>query len=397
MVTTTTTAPNETLAKVLKLQKSFPAKLRDKYSDRYSKLLQDMANDAGEFLHNLDADNHTEDEVKTIIKAFPSALSHLDYYDFLPIHSAAHSIESIPFVTLLAEEGVKLEVGGKGKRGGLLVEESITRHVPNVLQLLAKRKSTDDDSIRVLLDAIKKLRESKLLLEPDITQYELLLWSCDPPSKDQFDYFLAWDPEALKNTQYTGNPLLHDVINNWSMKNFAGILKAGMKHYPEHLGFLFEKNNSDGKTACEAAFTKYGKDETFKVIQECIPADANYPVLHHAIKHTPQYMNDFTMRYPSAICLRDDKQRAFHHVALSSGMSFKTDAMFITSRRDEEIEERDPVTELYPFAIAASAAESDLFTIYHLLRRNPSLLERTSACSSKNRKSGKASGKRKRQ
>ena len=100
------------------------------------------------------------------------------------------------------------------------------------------------------------------------------------------------------------------------------------------------------------------------------------------------------MRYPSAIYLRDEKQRSFLHVALSSGTSFKTDAVFITSRRDEEIEERDPVAELYPFAIAASAVESDLCTIYHLLRRNPSLLERRS--SSKKRKSGKTGRKRKR-
>ena len=82
------------------------------------------------------------------------------------------------------------------------------------------------------------------------------------------------------------------------------------------------------------------------------------------------------MILPCAILLQyiwDDKQRAFHHVALSREASFKTDAMFITSRRDDKIEERDPVTELYPFVIAASAvAESDLFTIYHLLRRNPS-------------------------
>ena len=82
-------------------------------------------------------------------------------------------------------------------------------------------------------------------------------------------------------------------------------------------------------------------------------------------------------------------------MALSSGTSFKTDGVFILRMRDEEIEERDPVTELYPFAIAASAAESDLGTIYHLLRRNPSLLERRKR-SSKTRKSGKADRKRKR-
>ena len=121
----------------------------------------------------------------------------------------------------------------------------------------------------------------------------------------------------------------------------------------------------------------YEKDETFKVIQECIPADANHPVLHHVIKHDPQYMNDFTMRNPSAVLyLRDDKQRAFQHAVLSSGMSFKTDALFILRMRDDEIEERDPLTDLYPFAIAASAETPDLSTIYCLLRRNSSLLER---------------------
>jgi len=87
-------------------------------------------------------------------------------------------------------------------------------------------------------------------------------------------------------------------------------------------------------------------------------------------------MNDFTMRYPSAVYQRDDKQRAFHHVALSSGTSFKTDALFILRMRDEEIRERDPVTDLYPFAIAASAETPDLSTIYCLLRCNPTLLER---------------------
>jgi len=45
------------------------------------------------------------------------------------------------------------------------------------------------------------------------------------------------------------------------------ILKAGMKHFPEHLGFVFQKN-SDGETACELAFNKYdGKDEIFKAIR----------------------------------------------------------------------------------------------------------------------------------
>ena len=102
----TSSTSSAALAKVLKLQKSFPVELREKYSGRYAKLLQDMANDAGEFLHKkLHVNKHTEDQVRTVIKAFPAALSHLDDNGRLPIHSAVGSSWSIPFVTLLAKEG----------------------------------------------------------------------------------------------------------------------------------------------------------------------------------------------------------------------------------------------------------------------------------------------------
>ena len=169
----------------------------------------------------------------------------------------------------------------------------------------------------MFLDVIKKLRESKLFLKEDVVQYQLLFWSCRPSAKERFDYFVAWDPEALEKTEYNDEPLIHAVINNWSIESFVMVINAGMKHYPEHLGFLFRKN-SDGKTACELAFEKYGKDETFEVIQECIPADKDkYPILHHAIKR----------------------------------------AVFI-------------------LRIAVSAEIPDLSTIYCLLRCNPSLVER---------------------
>ena len=41
-----------------------------------------------------------------------------------------------------------------------------------------------------------------------------------------------------------------------------------------------------------------------------------------------------------------------------------------TGARDEEIGERDAVTNLYPFMLAAAGEMSDLYTIYYLLRRN---------------------------
>jgi hypothetical protein len=42
---------------------------------------------------------------------------------------------------------------------------------------------------------------------------------------------------------------------------------------------------------------------------------------------------------------------------------------------DEKLVGKDPVSNLYPFMIAASGEGSDLYTIYHLLGRNPSILD----------------------
>ena len=62
---------------------------------------------------------HTEDEVKTVIKAFPSSLSHVGVMvscRFMQLHSFLGL--STPFMSLLAEEGVKLKLklGGEGKQ-----------------------------------------------------------------------------------------------------------------------------------------------------------------------------------------------------------------------------------------------------------------------------------------
>jgi hypothetical protein len=41
---------------------------------------------------------------------------------------------------------------------------------------------------------------------------------------------------------------------------------------------------------------------------------------------------------------------------------------------DEQVREIDPGTDLYPFMVTASGETSDLSAVYHLLRRNPSLV-----------------------
>ena len=47
---------------------------------------------------------------------------------------------------------------------------------------------------------------------------------------------------------------------------------------------------------------------------------------------------------------------------------------FFANATDEQIEEKDPVTDLFPFMTAASDDVSDLSAVYWLLRKNPMLI-----------------------
>jgi len=120
---------------------------------------------------------------------------------------------------------------------------------------------------------------------------------------------------------------------------------------------------------------EYGIDNVMKIIKECIPPFASYPILHHVIKNSPRYMNDFARQYPSAVFLIDEQQRLLVHVASDSGTTVKTDAMMILRMKDEEMAEKNPVSDLYPFMIATSAGKCDLSPSNYLLRRNPAVLD----------------------
>jgi len=215
---------------------------------------------------------------------------------------------AIPFIPLLAEQEQKLNIGGEGQRGGLLVEDA---NGCNMLQNLALE--CDDDSICV--DVFKRLRQSDLLKKQDIRQYELFWYSCQSHAKERFEYLVDWDPKALKEYRHYGNPILHANLDN--IHNFAMVFKFGMKYYPEELGFLFRKN-SDGDTACKLVFDEYGKDEAWRMIEKCLE-----------------------------------------------------------ETHDAKIVERNTVTNLYPFILAAAGGEAgDLNTLNYLLRRNPEVFVR---------------------
>jgi chloramphenicol O-acetyltransferase len=146
--------------------------------------------------------------------------------------------------------------------------------------------------------------------------------------------------------------------------------QTAFKHHLQHLGFLLQKDGS-GKMAYERAMENYGNDEIFKVINQCIPTDTDLPILHHAIKDAPQFKNDFSIRYLSAMYLRDKDGRSFTQAAIASGSkTLHNDIAFFIRMADDETAELDSVTNQHPFLTCATHESSDLSTTFVLLEKS---------------------------
>lgn len=103
----------------------------------------------------------------------------------------------------------------KGKqRGGLLLEDP--KRI-NLLENLATASSVDNSMGD---NVLKRLRQAHFLRKDDIKpsdkHYNLLYRSCKPSTKEKSEYFMDWDPAALKEYDDTGNTLLHLIIPWWS-------------------------------------------------------------------------------------------------------------------------------------------------------------------------------------
>lgn len=228
------------------------------------------------------------------------------------------------------------------------------------------------------LQVMKSLQSMNLLRKEHIEKYDLLGWASYPTSRQRFKYLMAWSPEALRTSAHKGVPLLVDSIlrpiHTKPQDCFEMILEAGMKYFPDEFGFIFRKYN--GKAACERAILSFGKEDAMVRIRKHILPSDNHPILHQVAAHAPQYMNDFATYYPDATYIRDKNKRLLFHAELASGTKrFSSHSLFFLQATDGQIGEKDPVTGLYPFMIAASDSTSDLSAVYSLLVRQPRLAE----------------------
>ena len=132
---------------------------------------------------------------------------------------------------MLAEEADRLNVGGgEGRRGGLLVKAPVRNNPSlnlklNLIQILAHNGSivfSNYDSM--CLTAMKRLRQSNLLMKEDIKHFNLHLLpvACTPTCKARFEYLVDWDPTSLM-FHYKGDICLHWAVKskNLGAESFA--------------------------------------------------------------------------------------------------------------------------------------------------------------------------------
>lgn len=124
-------------------------------------------------------------------------------------------MDALKYIPILAKEGIKYNVGGRGMRGGLLAADP-TREVGwNTLQELLVNTDNSSDPIptddTARLDAAKELRKDNILLKEDIKEHNLLYWSCVPYAKMRFEYLAEWDPDCLITSTFDDLPISHAI------------------------------------------------------------------------------------------------------------------------------------------------------------------------------------------
>ncbi len=337
---------------------------------------------AGKFLHRLHEHEPALNDVKKVIDVYPEALlCKKKTTGYIPVQTAAFCRNGGIYLPLLAIEASHRNVGSLEK-GGLLLCPQDTHSKYNVLQFMVYSTAHDRNYAwydERCLQALKELRGAGLLLDQDIIQFNLIGHASSRYSLRRLEYLLEIYPEILSVPRRKGNFAVHP--SNYGSKKkdidiFSRLLTAGMQYFPENLGFIFQQNQK-GTTPIEKAIDRYGKAEILQTIRGIISSKQKPYILHYVFRYTPDLCDDFVSIYHDAVHQEDGQGRSLLHIAASRGLKL-SDYLLTTICTKDYLEERDPVTNLYPFMLSAASGDKkdgeDLTTIYKLLSLHPEVL-----------------------
>lgn len=296
---------------VPRLSEELQAAIEEKAAEFFTQLTEDV----GEFLtHDLDVNGQSEDDIRTLVQCVPEALEYTNntYTDFIPLDYAACCPETVSFVPVLAEEGMKHHVRGEGMRGGLLFPSLFDERNVFLRVVFYSFKNP-----MIYIDVLKRLRKMGMFQKEDIAESSLL-WECAGSiRRGALDYLAEWDPTALN-----GNGcLLHYASGCHQDANcveMSAVLAVTLRHFPRELGLLLLEDHTTPckKTTMKLARDNLGRERSWKIISKCLDE------------------TDLT-----------------------------------------KILELDKTTNMYPFMLAAAGDCSELDLLYYLTRRHPLALK----------------------
>jgi hypothetical protein len=126
---------------------------------------------------------------------------------------------------------------------------------------------------------------------------------------------LKFDPETQQLPWLVGDDLLGQGCEKWNggalapdgniycipcnaiqilvidpFKEFSATLQTNMPLYPDELGRIFLKDKECDETFFESSLRKFGGDQVFELIEECLPLDAEWADGAHTYGNLPLFM-----------------------------------------------------------------------------------------------------------
>ena len=138
------------------------------------------------------------------------------------------------------------------------------------------------------------------------------------------------------------------------------------------------------------ALETFGEAKISKLLRDLLSPKRDFPILHHVFVKAQKHKKLFLRWFPWAYHLRDHNGRTLQQDVIAKARhTIKDDEYFFATLTETQLKEKDPVTKLHLFAASAEGKRADLNMCFHLLSRQPSVLETS-------RRAGFVTNKRKR-
>jgi hypothetical protein len=326
-----------------------------------------------EYMHKKRRDVSEVKTMKTIVEEGPDYLMSTSKFGGIPIlYAALDDSSASTYVPLLANAAIQHGIlAEENERGGLLVKGTVRKRawIKNIapLSILAHRGN---------LSAFKALQDSKpsLFTATDVGTKRLIHLAVNNNQVEMVKMLIDINPAAIYHTNMEIGKLPIHFVRTSEIANF--LLKSAIRYDPNHssIGGLFAKD-SQRKMPINHLIRKFGKEDAIKCIEESLSISKHIPILHKAILHTPDLVDDIITSFPDSCLVRDENGRLPIHVALENGMQWSLALSSIMYANSDHLNEIDPVTKFCPIALAALEPACDLKTINYLLHKDPKQVE----------------------